>query len=231
MIYAAGILALLASSASGKVYFKEDFSSGWDSRWTTSVFPGKEKSEMGEFKAAAGEYFVDATDKGLQTSEDARHYGISAKLSEPFSNKNSDLVIQFSVKHEQDLDCGGAYIKLTGDMDQSTFNGETPYQIMFGPDICGPSNQKTHVILNYPPKKDNLLIKSEVTVKTDSKVSHLYTLHIKKDNSFEVFIDQDSVREGKLEEAFDFLLPKEIKDPAKSKPKVWNEHGNNMHLL
>ena len=226
MIYAAGILALLASSASGKVYLKEDFSSGWESRWTSSVFPGKEKSEMGEFKAAAGEYFLDATDKGLQTSEDARHYGISAKLSESFSNKNSDLVIQFSVKHEQDLDCGGAYIKLLGDVDQSSFNGESPYQIMFGPDICGPSNQKTHVILNYPPKKDNLLIKSEVTVKTDSKVSHLYTLHIKKDNSFEVFIDQDSVREGKLEEAFDFLLPQEIKDPAKSKPKVRSGHWN-----
>jgi calreticulin len=176
---------------------------------------------MGKLKWTAGEFNGgDATDKGIQTSEDARHYGLSAKLSEPFDNKGKDIVVQFSVKHEQELDCGGAYIKLTDDMDQSKFGGETPYKIMFGPDICGPSNKKTHVILNYPPKNDNLLIKEEVRTESDN-LSHLYTLHVKHDNSFEVFIDQESVRTGKLEEAFDFLLPKEIKDPSKSKPADW----------
>jgi len=91
---------------------------------------------------------------------------------------------------------------------------------MFGPDICGPSNRKTHVIFNYPPKNDNLLIKEEVKVETD-KLSHLYTLHVKKDNSFEVYIDQESVRTGKLEDSWNFLLAKEIKDPAVSKPADW----------
>ena len=193
----------------------------WESRWTTSVFPGKSSSDMGSFKWTSGEHFLDASDKGIQTSEDAKFYGISAKLSEAFTNKDKDIVVQFSVKHEQELDCGGAYLKLTGDIEQDSFSGDSPYQIMFGPDICGPSNQKTHVIFHYPPKKDNLLIKNDVSVKTDSKVSHLYTLHVKKDSSFEVFIDQESVREGKLESEFDFLLPKEIKDPAQSKPKDW----------
>lgn len=125
-----------------------------------------------------------------------------------------------SVKHEQDLDCGGAYVKLLGDMDQSKFGGDTPYQIMFGPDICGPSNRKTHVIFNYPPKNDNLLIKEEVKVETD-RASHLYTLHIKPDNSFEVYIDLESVRKGTLEDGWDFLVPKEIKDPNVSKPADW----------
>ena len=130
-------------------------------------------------------------------------------------------MLQFSVKHEQDLDCGGAYIKLLGpDTDQAKFGGDAPYQIMFGPDVCGSSNRKTHVIFNYPPKSDNLLIKEEVKVETD-KASHLYTLHVKPDATFEVFIDQESVRTGKLDEAFDFLLPKEIKDPAVSKPADW----------
>jgi calreticulin len=105
-----------------------------------------------------------------------------------------------------------------GDIDQSKFGGESPYQIMFGPDICGPSNKKTHVILNYAPKDENLLIKEEVKVESD-KLTHLYTLLIKPDNSFEVFIDQESVRAGTLADAFDFLLPKEIQDPAQSKPK------------
>jgi calreticulin len=146
---------------------------------------------------------------------------MSAKLSEPFTNKGKDLVIQFSVKHEQELDCGGAYIKLLGgDVDQSKFGGDTPYQVMFGPDVCGSSNRKTHVIFNYPPKGDNLLIKEEVRTETD-KASHLYTLHVKADGSFEVFIDEESARAGKLDEAFDFLLPKQIKDPKQSKPADW----------
>ena len=91
---------------------------------------------------------------------------------------------------------------------------------MFGPDICGPSNRKTHVIFNYPPKNDNLLIKEEVKTETD-RLSHVYTLVVKPDNSFEVFIDLESVRKGALDEAFDFLLPKTIKDPSVSKPADW----------
>jgi calreticulin len=125
-----------------------------------------------------------------------------------------------SVKHEQDLDCGGAYIKLLGDLDQTKFGGDSPYQIMFGPDVCGPANRKTHVIFNYPPKNENLLIEEQVKVETD-KLSHLYTLHVKADNTFEVFIDQESVRKGSLELAWDFLLPRVIKDPNVSKPADW----------
>jgi calreticulin len=144
---------------------------------------------------------------------------LSAKLDSSFTNTNKDLVIQFSVKHEQELDCGGAYIKLLGDMDQSKFGGDTPYQVMFGPDICG-STRRTHVIFNYPPKNDNLLVKDDVRTETD-RLSHLYTLHVKPDNTFEVFIDQESVRSGSLEEQFNFLLSKEIKDPGVSKPADW----------
>lgn len=62
------------------------------------------------------EYFVD------------RFYGLSAKLSEPFTQEK-DMVLQFTVKNEQKLDCGGAYIKLTGDVDQESFGGDTPYQV------------------------------------------------------------------------------------------------------
>ena len=91
---------------------------------------------------------------------------------------------------------------------------------MFGPDICGPSNKKTHVIFNYPPKNDNLLIKNEVKVESD-RGKHLYTLVVRPDNTFEVFIDLESVKAGKLAEEFDFLLPKTIKDPTKSKPADW----------
>lgn len=49
---------------------------------------------------------------GIQTSEDAKFYGVSAKFEKAFSNEGKDLVIQFSVKHEQNIDCGGGYVKV-----------------------------------------------------------------------------------------------------------------------
>lgn len=36
-----------------------------------------------------------------------------------------------------------------------------------------------------------------------------------------MFIDLESVRTGSLEEDWDFLPPKEIKDPEQSKPEDW----------
>jgi len=127
--------------------------------------------------------------------------------------------LQFSVKHEQQLDCGGAYLKLTGDIDQKSFGGDSPYQIMFGPDICGPT-KRTHAIFHYNPKNDNLLSEQNIDVKTD-QVTHLYTLYVKPTNEYEVRIDNEVVSSGLLEDNWKFLLPKEIKDPSISKPKDW----------
>jgi calreticulin len=194
----------------------------WKTKWTIPS-KWKSKGEMGEWKHTAGEWHADPKDMGIQTSEDARFYGISAPLDKTFTSGDKDLVIQYSVKHEQDLDCGGAYIKLLpgGDkFDAAKFGGDTPYAVMFGPDVCGTSNKKTHVILHYEPKSDNLLIKKEVPTETDD-LSHLYTFILKPDNTFEVRVDNKSVRDGKLEDEFDFLPPKEIKDPDAKKPDDW----------
>lgn len=68
----------------------------------------------------------------MQTSQDARFYGISAKFDK-FSNEGKDLVLQFTVKHEQNIDCGGGYAKLfSSDLDQTDMHGDTEYLIMFG---------------------------------------------------------------------------------------------------
>ena len=179
---------------------------------------------MGKWEHTAGEWYADENDKGIKTSEDARFYGLSAPLSKPFTHEaGKELVIQYSVKHEQDLDCGGAYLKLLPGgkkFDAPKFGGDTEYAVMFGPDICGSSNKKTHVILRSHEKKDNLLIKKEVPTESDD-LTHLYTLVIKPDNTFEVLVDLKSVRSGKLEDEFDFLEEKEIKDPDAKKPEDW----------
>jgi len=137
--------------------------------------------------------------------------------SKEFSNDGKTLVIQYSVKHEQDIDCGGAYLKL-GAYDSEKFEGSSEYNIMFGPDICGSSTKKTHVIFNYKGK--NLDKKKEVRAESDT-LSHLYTLIVKPDNTYEVQIDMNKVDSGTLEEGWDFLEPQEIRDPDEKKPTDW----------
>merc|ERR1711994_1097963 len=75
-----------------------------------------------------------------------------------------------------------------------------------------------HVIFNYKGK--NLLVKKEPTAETD-QLSHVYTLLVKPDNTYEVFVDGDSKQKGSLEEDWDFLEPRKIKDPEVSKPDDW----------
>lgn len=65
---------------------------------------------------------------GIQTYNDAKHYAISAKIPE-FSNRDRTLVVQYSIKLEQDIECGGGYIKLhSGYVNQKKFGGDTPYR-------------------------------------------------------------------------------------------------------
>merc|ERR1712227_152823 len=89
---------------------------------------------------------------------------------------------------------------------------------MFGPDICGTGTKKVHVIFAY--KGQNLLVKKDIKCETD-ELSHLYTLIVHPDNTYEVEIDQKNVAKGSLFDDWDFLKPKTIKDPAISKPKDW----------
>merc|ERR1712010_222137 len=208
------ILAIAAFAlASAEVYFEEDFSGDWESRWVSS----KSKEGLGAFKVSAGKFYNDAeAGKGLQTSQDAKFYAISAKTKE-FSNEGKNLVVQYTVKFEQDIDCGGGYLKI-GAFEPESFEGESKYNIMFGPDVCGSSTKKTHVIFNYNDK--NLDKKKEVKAEKDT-LSHLYTLIVKPDNTYEVQIDMEKVADGSLEEGWPFLEPKEIRDPDEKKPEDW----------
>ena len=70
---------------------------------------------------------------GLKTQTDYRFYTSSSKFAQPFNNEGKTLVLQYSVKHEQSLDCGGGYIKLyPSDLDQKNLYGDSPYLVMFG---------------------------------------------------------------------------------------------------
>lgn len=47
-----------------------------------------------------------------------KKFMISAPFTKPVKRDGKDLVIQYTVKHEQKIDCGGAYIKLLGKFSQ-----------------------------------------------------------------------------------------------------------------
>jgi len=215
------LLLPLLALASATVYFKETFDRSWADRWVISDWK-QSSGEAGKFEVRAGDWYGDAeADKGLATTQDARFYAASAKFPKAFSNEGKDLVLQFQVRFPQKMDCGGGYLKLLpSTVDQKHFGGDSPYYIMFGPDICGSSTHRTHVIFHYPGKNENLLIKKEVSCETD-QLSHVYTLIVHPDNTYEVRIDGNKKQSGSLKEDWDFLLPEKIKDPSVSKPKDW----------
>lgn len=189
---------------------------GWEKRWVESNVK-KSEGTAGNWKWTAGKVTGDADNKGIQTGKDASFYQLSAKFNE-FSSKGKDLVIQFSVKFENPIECGGGYIKvIPAGLDQSKFEGESPYNIMFGPDVCG-FTKRVHVIFNY--KGTNHLIKKTIAPITDS-FTHVYTLIVKADQTYAVLIDNNKVEGGSLLEDWDFLPAKEIKDPKISKPADW----------
>ncbi|XP_047444883.1 calreticulin 3b [Mugil cephalus] len=218
-----GVVAVVLAvyCVNANIHFREEFLDGdaWRSRWVNS----KHKSDYGEWKLTAGDFYGDAEkDKGLQTSQDARFYAVSSRF-EPFSNEGKPLVIQFTVKHEQKIDCGGGYVKVfPADLEQTEMHGDSSYYIMFGPDICGYSTKKVHVIFNYKGK--NHLIKKEIKCK-DDELTHLYTLILNPDQTYEVKIDNEKVESGSLEEDWDFLPPKKIKDPEAKKPEDWDDRA------
>lgn len=222
MLRAAALFACLlmaAPLARANTFYKEEFDSNWSSRWVQSEHK-KADGTAGEFKYTAGSYYGDANaDKGIQTSQDARFYAYTSKVVPSFSSVGKDLVVQFSAKHTQKIDCGGAYLKvLPSDVDQAKFNGDSQYHIMFGPDVCGTSTKKVHVIFNHKGK--NLLIKKEIAAPVD-QLTHVFTLVVKADNTYEVLIDGERKEGGRLEDDFDFLAPKKIQDPSQSKPSDW----------
>lgn len=99
----------------------------WEKRWKKSSWKQSDGTAA-DFKWTAGPFYGnEEEDKGIQTSTDARFYALYSEFSKVFNNKGKDLVLQvrwlgrmaghhhppqFQVRHPQELDCGGGYIKV-----------------------------------------------------------------------------------------------------------------------
>ncbi|GAB2277173.1 Calreticulin-3, variant 2 [Dionaea muscipula] len=202
-----------------EIIFEERFDDGWQSRWVKSDWKRSE-GKAGSFKHTAGNWAADPDDKGIQTSTDARHFAISAKIPE-FSNKNRTLVLQYSIKFEQDIECGGGYIKLlSAYVNQKKFGGDAPYSLMFGPDICGTDKKKLHLILAY--QGQNYPLKKDLQCETD-KLTHFYTFILRPDATYSILVDNRERDSGSMYTDFDILPPRKIKQVDAKKPKDWDD--------
>lgn len=230
LVVAAVSLSATASSAAEKLIFHENFDGASDvfetGKWVKSD-NAKYKDQPILIKPPTRTIAGFENDKGVQLTQEMKHYGFGAKFPTPLTSTEDEIVIQYELKLEERLDCGGAYIKLLRDRNVSleVLSNETPYTIMFGPDKCG-SDSRVHLILQFqnPVTKEwsEHHYNGQIKPKMD-RGYHLYTLAIKKDNSFEVLIDTKSVARGNLLDDLKPPInpPKEISDPRDFKPSTW----------
>ncbi|KAM4053671.1 calmegin isoform 1-T1 [Anomaloglossus baeobatrachus] len=234
-----GLVMYQTPVPTGDVFFSETFDDGFLDRWVLSKTMKEDADEDiakydGEWKTEELKENKLSGDLGLVLKSTARHHAISAKLQKPFVFESKPLIVQYEVNFQDGIDCGGAYIKLlshSSDLNLEEFHDRTAYTIMFGPDKCGEDyklhfifRHKNPIIGDYDEKHAK---RPEIDLKkffTDKK-THLYTLILKSDNTYEMLIDQTVVGQGSLLEDVIPPLnpPKEIDDPKENKPMEWDE--------
>ncbi|KAK3675711.1 hypothetical protein LTR78_004352 [Recurvomyces mirabilis] len=216
-----------------KAPFLEQFTDDWDSRWQAS-HAKKENTE--EEWAYVGTWSVEEPsvlrgmhgDKGLVLKDKAAHHAISAKFPKAITNKDNTLVVQYEVKLQGGLECGGAYMKLLQDnkaLHAEEFSNASPYIIMFGPDKCGATN-KVHFIFRHKNPKTGEYEEKHLSNPPPARITKtttLYTLIVRPDQTFEIKIDGGSVKNGSLLEDFSPAVnpEKEIDDAKDEKPSSW----------
>jgi len=220
-----------------KAPFLEQFDTNWASRWIPSaakkVLDGVEDEDLlkyrGQWNVELGEEEVIKNDLGLVLKTVAAHSAIAAKFDQPIDPKGKTLVVQYEVKFQTGLECGGAYLKLlTHDpkFNANDLTDKTPYTIMFGPDKCGGSN-KVHFIFRHKSPKTGEYEEKHLSSAPSSgvvdKKTILYTLVVRPDQSYEILVNNKSVSKGSLLESFSPSVnpPKEIDDPEDKKPADW----------
>ncbi|KAK1281777.1 hypothetical protein QJS10_CPB22g00443 [Acorus calamus] len=209
--------------------FYESFDESFDGRWIVSDKSDysairqmlHSPSEFDEMDVILPHYPLSGK---LSTSEKAKKYAIVKDLDKPITLKDGTIVLQYEVRLQNGLECGGAYIKYLRPQEAGwttkEFDNESPYSIMFGPDKCGSTNKTGEYVehhLKFPP-----------SVPYD-KLSHVYTAIIKPDNELRILIDGEEKKKANFLSADDFepaLIPsKTIPDPDDKKPEDWDERA------
>ncbi len=123
----------------GNLFFYETFDSEnvfSSGKWIKSLDPKyvNQPVQIGSSKPVTAGF---ENDNGIKLTQEMKFYGFGSKFTKPFNVKNNkEVVLLYDLKLEEDLNCGGAYIKLprVENFDFLKLNSDTPYSIMFGPD-------------------------------------------------------------------------------------------------
>ncbi|KAK9469631.1 Calreticulin family-domain-containing protein [Lipomyces arxii] len=214
----------------------EQFTIGWRDRWKASnakkmSSDGKEDYfYLGRWGVEEAKNPAFSWDAALVVKDRAAHHAISSSFTAPLDNKDSTLVVQYEVKLQSGLECGGAYLKLlteSPELHSDEFSDETSYQVMFGPDKCGSTNKVHFIVRRKSPisgeYEEKHLIGGPRSV--SNKLTNLYTLIISPDQTYEIRINGNVASAGSLIEGHnfepEFSPPAEIDDPSDTKPVDW----------
>lgn len=201
------------------------------SQWVPSqAQKSHERAYSGQWAVQKPRGYVGFADEyGLVMQTEAAYHAASRKLERPFVNEHHDLVFQFEVKFEQPVTCGGAYIKLLrAGFEPAQFDEATPFELMFGPDICGSTN-KVQFIVN----KDVGGVAVQSTLRTppmarQNELTNLYTLVVRGNHDVEIRINGDVAKAGNMLATPNFMVPPlaqpaYVADPAAEKPADWDD--------
>jgi len=207
------------------LHWAETFDGDVWARWTacsdTEKYDGRWRVDKRNEEALLG-------DLGLHCPDPAKHYCASADIPPvQLREGGPPLFVQFEVRHQDGLQCGGSYMKLSArnGTDSSKFDGDAPYVIMFGPDKCGATN-KVHFILRHQNRRtgewEEKHLKDAPAVPSNKR-THLYGFMVQSDNYFELQIDGDTKVSGSLLDIFEPPInpPRDIDDPTDTKPADW----------
>jgi len=220
------MLCLFVLSVCSTVYFEERFEDDdWEQRWVYSRHrPTRGESIMGTFRQTAGAYYGNQrVQRGIQTIEDCGWYQISSKFKQQFNSTGKDLIIQFTVRFEGGYECSGGYVKLLGpEMKPIRFHSQTPYYIMFGPELCKPNTHKLMFLVNR--NGTNYDIHHLIDAFHD-ELTHSYTLIIFANRSYEIRLDGEKVMSGDLDNDFETGGVAMIADPEDFMPEDWDNRA------
>eukprot|EP01006_Ploeotia_vitrea_P022291 TRINITY_DN54698_c0_g1_i1.p1 TRINITY_DN54698_c0_g1~~TRINITY_DN54698_c0_g1_i1.p1 ORF type:complete len:532 (-),score=93.77 TRINITY_DN54698_c0_g1_i1:1535-3130(-) len=227
LCWVANLVQISHSVAPTSSAFFENFDTDWKGRWIPSADP----KYTGSWEWDASSVLAPAEDdQGLLLVNAAQHSAISKQLDPPVkAPEGKPFVFQYEVKLQDTLQCGGAYVKLLseeGGAEPSGFNDKSPYVIMFGPDRCGMNDRVHFIVRHQNPKSkewEEKHLDSAPNTESGNRRTHLYTLVINPDSTFEILVDLKSVKTGSLLDDFTppFNPPKEIDDPEDKKPEDW----------
>lgn len=198
--------------------------------WIPTSYPGYngtwKAEQLYQLQTRRGE-------RGLVMKGREKSHGISHKFRHPISlPPNETFILQYEARSQFHFRCTSAFIKLlTADYKPQAFSNSTEHIIEFGPERCWDFNQTRFTVITYQEDPEtHQKTKIEHKMKhshwiPNDEVTHLFTLIIRPNNTFEYLIDNRSMRNGTFIDAFDppiFNMPS-IDDPTDVKPSDWDD--------